>query len=129
MSWVAVETVGDDAAAAILVELLAAHAIPTQLKRLPGTPYGPARLEIEVRVPDEQLAEARALVEQLAMEAEAAAVREAHLAVPVHEPAPRRRRPFRLSLSPELHHNLLLVGAAISAALLVLLLVARSRCQ
>jgi hypothetical protein len=122
MSWVAVETVGDEAAAAILVELLAAHAIPTQIKRLPGMPYGPAKLEIEVRVPEERLADARALVAQLAEEAEAAAVREADLAVPPREPAPRRRT-LRLSLSPQLRHNLLLLGVAFTAALLVLLIV------
>jgi hypothetical protein len=94
MSWVAVETVGDDAAAAVLAEALGAHQIATQLRRLPGTPYGPAKLEIEVRVRPDDLGRARAVLAFISEEASAAALAEAEgPSEAAAAPAPPRRLP------------------------------------
>ena len=78
MSWEAVETVTDEVAAAIVSEALAEAEIPSQLRRLSSSPYGPAKPEIEVRVAAADAPRARALLAQLAEEAEAAARSEAH---------------------------------------------------
>lgn len=78
MSWEAVETVSDEAAAAIVSEALAEAEIPSQLRRLSRSPYGPAKPEIEVRVASADAPRARALLALLAEEAEAAARSEAH---------------------------------------------------
>jgi hypothetical protein len=121
MTYIVVETVGDEAAAAVLIEALVAHDIPAQRRRVPGSPYGPARLEIEVRVPAAQLAAARAVLAQVAEDAEAAALREARLVEPLEPPTgPQRRRPRRrwTLLTSEREHTLLLLGAAFVAALL-----------
>jgi hypothetical protein len=87
MSWEAVETVSDEAAAAIVSEALAEAEIPSQLRRLSRSPYGPAKPEIEVRVAAADAPRARALLAQLAEESEAAARSEAHGSV-ASEPAP-----------------------------------------
>jgi hypothetical protein len=101
MTWIAVETVGDDAAAQVLAEALAAHEIPTQRRVVPGTPYGPARLQIEVRVPAERAQAARAVLAFVAQEASAAALRDAPRAdepAPAEPALPEARRTPRLTL-------------------------------
>jgi hypothetical protein len=117
MRYVAVETVGDDAAAAVLVEALGAHGIAAQARRVAGSPYGPAKLEIEVRVPADQAADARAVLERLAEEAEAAARRESRMVEPHELPARRRRPSADRSFGPERQRILLTVAAAVLAAL------------
>ena len=118
MSFVAVETVGDEAAAQVLAEALAAAEIEVELRRLPGSPYGPARLEIEVRVAAADAPRARALLAQLADDAEAAVRAEAHLPAPTLPTRPRRQRSW--SLSSEHQQTLYKVGAAITLALLTI---------
>jgi hypothetical protein len=114
--WVAVEIVGDDAAAAVLVEALTAHQIPARLRRVPGTPYGPARLEIEVRVPADRHADAEAVLELLSEDAEAAARREARMVEGEPLDPPRRPRP-RLDLTRDQQRRLWIF--AVAAAVLL----------
>jgi hypothetical protein len=115
MTFVVVETVGDEAAAAVLIEALAAHGIAAQRRRVPGTPYGANKLEIEVRVPAAQLAAARGVLEQLAEEAEAAALREARLVDPIEPPSaePQQRRQAKRPWAR--HERVLLVAAVVLA--------------
>jgi hypothetical protein len=118
MTWETVETVGDEAAAAVLTEALAAAEIASELRRVPGSPYGPVRLEIEVRVAGADATRARAVLAQLAEEAEAAARSEAHLPADAPPLLPKTRAP---KLTSQQRRTLYAVGAAISVALLVLL--------
>ncbi|HEX4457449.1 MAG TPA: hypothetical protein VIA18_05745 [Polyangia bacterium] len=123
MSWETVETVGDEAAAEVLLEALAAADIASEMRRVPGSPYGPVKLEIEVRVASADAPRARAVLAQLSEEAEAAARAEAHVpadAVPVDAVRqPPKTRPSKLT--SQQRRTLYAVGAAISVTLLVLL--------
>ncbi len=118
MSWETIEIVGDDAAAAVLTEALAAAEIASELRRVPGSPYGPVRLEIEVRVATADVARARAVLAQLSEEAEAAARSEAHVPPDAQPNVPKSRTP---KLTLQQRRAVFALGAAISVALLVLL--------
>jgi hypothetical protein len=74
MRWVAVDTVGDEGAAEVAREALEACDLPVEIKRVGANPYLGARVEIEVRVPEERLAEAEAVLAQLEIDAEEAAL-------------------------------------------------------
>ena len=79
MKMVAITTMRDAAGADVAKELLAEHDIPVELRRLGANPYfgSPTAAEYEVRVPEESLARAQALLDGMAEELERAALAEA----------------------------------------------------
>ena len=122
MRWVAVDTVGDEGAAQVAREALVACEIPVELKRVGANPYLGARVEIEVRVPDERLADAEEVLAQLEIDAEAAASA-ASLAPPEPEPAELEDEPSLQTAPPprRLSWGVFAVAGAIACALWLLL--------
>jgi hypothetical protein len=81
---VAVTTVQARGEAEVLAEALKDAEIPVELKRLGASPYLPVATDgqYEVRVPEDRLKEAEAVLTQLSEDAEVAATRESALAAP-----------------------------------------------
>ncbi len=79
MKMVAIATLRDAAGAEVAREMLAERGITAEIKRLGYNPYfgSPTAAEFEVRVPEESLAEAQALLDGMAEELERAALAEA----------------------------------------------------
>jgi hypothetical protein len=99
MKWVAVTTVGDEGAAQIAKEALEGRDIPVELRRVPKTAYVAAADEIEVRVPEENLEQAQAALEQFHSEVEQAVLAEAGVP-PAEDETVGPGKPRDLALTP-----------------------------
>jgi hypothetical protein len=102
MKFVAISTVRDEGAAEVAKEALESAGIDVEVKRISPTAYvGPlALIEFEVRVPEDRVADAEQVLEQLSEDAEAAAGREwqlhaAELESAAH-PTSSSKRPFKI---------------------------------
>jgi len=117
MKYIAVDTVGDEGAAAVASEALGAAGIAVEIRRVRGNVYEPRRMALEVRVPADEVVEARAILAALSTDATEAAEHEtsdlAHGA------------PLRLTTPPPALRPLLSAGtlAKLAMALLLMLLV------
>lgn len=92
MRMVAVSTVPDEGAAQVARETLADLGIPVELKPTGYNPYlgGQGQSQIEIRVPEDRLEEARGALERLEAETEAALTAQATADGPKPHEAPAR---------------------------------------
>ncbi len=76
MKYLAVDVVGDEGAASVAEEALTAAGISVEVRRVRGNVYESRRLELEIRVPADDVAEARAILAALSTDAVEAALHE-----------------------------------------------------